>query len=78
MTITLVALLAAALGWTCGHSTARIRIINVGATAREDDNALMTQAIRDLNDACCDLWWTTTGLEHDSTCPNHKSHRSAA
>ncbi|MHC5259880.1 hypothetical protein ACYSUO_18540 [Streptomyces sp. UC4497] len=78
MTLLIVALLAVALGWIWGHSSARIRIINVGATARQDDNALMIQAIRDLNDACCDLWWTSTGLEHDHTCPNHKSHRSAA
>ncbi|QTU45618.1 hypothetical protein F3K20_12750 [Streptomyces scabiei] len=34
------ALLLLAVGWLLGHSTARIRIVNVGATAAEDETAL--------------------------------------
>lgn len=78
MTDLALILLALAFGWIVGHSSARIRIVHVGATAKQDDDALMIQAIRDLNQACCDLWWTSTGLEHNTTCPNHKTHRSAA
>jgi hypothetical protein len=40
MTYLLVAVLAYALGWTWGHSSARIRIVNVGATAEQDQAAL--------------------------------------
>lgn len=27
--------------------------------------------------ACCDRWWTSTGREHEDTCPKN-DHRSAA
>jgi hypothetical protein len=62
MTLLIVALLALALGWTWGHSTARIRIIPIGATAADDEVALA------LDDACCETWWTSAGAAHDDEC----------
>lgn len=36
----LAALLFLAVGWVLGHSTARVRVIVVGATAAQDETAL--------------------------------------
>lgn len=41
MTYILIALLALAVGWCWGHSTARIRHVPIGATEAQDDAALM-------------------------------------
>jgi len=62
MTLLIVALLALTLGWTWGHSTARIRIIPIGATADDDALALA------LADACCETWWTSGGKAHEDGC----------
>ncbi|MGI3230590.1 hypothetical protein ACRJ4B_49900 [Streptomyces sp. GTA36] len=34
-------------------------------------------AEEELRDACCDLWWSSTGTEHLRTCPNHPSRRQS-
>jgi hypothetical protein len=60
VTLTLVALLATALGWLWGHSTARIRIIPIGATDQQDAAA--------LEGACCETAWLTRGHDHDNRC----------
>ncbi|WP_425832617.1 hypothetical protein [Streptomyces fractus] len=62
MTYLLVALLALALGWVWGHSVARIRVVPVGATAAEDEDALA------FDDACCETWLVSRGVEHDEEC----------
>lgn len=41
MTYLATALLALAVGWTWGHTTARIRHIAGGATAAEDEAAFL-------------------------------------
>lgn len=60
MTLLIVALLALALGWTWGHSTARIRIIPIGATAQQDAAA--------LEGACCETARVSRGHDHEATC----------
>ncbi|MFZ3558141.1 hypothetical protein [Streptomyces sp. BH055] len=62
MTALVFVLLALAFGWIVGHSTARIRIVFIGATAEQDEAALA------LDDACCEVWWTSAGAEHDDGC----------
>ncbi|MFZ3569938.1 hypothetical protein ACOKM5_23310 [Streptomyces sp. BH097] len=62
MTDLVYVLLTLAFGWIVGHSTARIRIVVVGATAEQDEAALA------LNDACCEVWWTSTGTAHEDGC----------
>lgn len=62
MTYLLVALLAFSLGWIWGHSTSRIRIVNLAATAAQDAAAVA------LGVACCETWRTSAGAEHDTTC----------
>lgn len=59
----LVALLSVSTGWIWGHSTARIRIINLNTTATEDAVAAVALAA-----ACCETWWTSAGAEHDAAC----------
>jgi hypothetical protein len=34
-------------------------------------------ARRQLDDGCCERWWTSLGAEHDTACPT-LAHRSAA
>lgn len=67
----LTALLAASAGWCWGHSTARIRVIVIGATAAQDAATL------DLNEACCETWWTSCGTDHDPTCPSRDTRSHA-
>ncbi|MFE7236116.1 hypothetical protein ACFVAF_36990 [Streptomyces sp. NPDC057596] len=43
MTTVLVAVLAAAAGWCCGHATARIRHVPVGGTADQDQDAFLAR-----------------------------------
>lgn len=63
MITVLAALLALAVGWVWGHSTARVRHVPVGATAAQDEAAIA------LAEACCEPWWTSAGAEHDTaTC----------
>ncbi|MFR0355330.1 hypothetical protein [Streptomyces sediminimaris] len=31
----------------------------------------------ELEGACCERWWTSLGIHHDSTCP-HRTRRSSA
>lgn len=62
MILLVVAVLALALGWTWGHSTARIRVIPIGATAAEDEDALA------FDEACCETWLVSRGAEHDDQC----------
>jgi len=62
MTDLILILLALAFGWIVGHSTARIRIVPIGATAVDDEAALA------LEDACCEVWWTSTGTAHEDEC----------
>jgi hypothetical protein len=78
MTTLLALTLGLAAGWYWGHRTARIRIINVGATPDQDHDTLMAEAIRDLNDACCERWWTAIGTDHDPDCPNQQRRSDAA
>ncbi|MFJ4712696.1 hypothetical protein [Streptomyces sp. NPDC088785] len=60
MTFIVAVLLAAALGWVWGHSCARIKVVPVGATADQDADA--------LDDACCEVWWTSAGTAHTDGC----------
>jgi len=66
MTYLLVALLALSLGWIWGHSTARIRIVNLAATAAQDAAAVA------LGGACCETAWTSADAEHDTACTTHR------
>lgn len=43
MTTLLAVVLALALGWCWGHSTARIHIVPIGATAEQDDAELFAE-----------------------------------
>ncbi|WP_327655722.1 hypothetical protein [Streptomyces sp. NBC_00483] len=62
MTDLVLILLALAFGWVVGHSTARIRVVPVGAIAADDEVVLA------LEDACCETWWTSRGEAHDDEC----------
>lgn len=31
----------------------------------------------ELAEACCELWWTSAGTDHDPTCPNREHRRTA-
>jgi hypothetical protein len=63
MTLLIVAaLLTFALGWVWGHSTARIRVVPVGATAEQD-----AAVLKDWDDwLCCVAAFTSRGAEHDA------------
>ncbi|MEV0114654.1 hypothetical protein AB0H77_15580 [Streptomyces sp. NPDC050844] len=41
----------------------------------DEDAAALARA--ELAAACCELWWTSTGEDHEATCPKN-DHRSAA
>lgn len=59
-------LLALAVGWCWGHRTARIRIIHVpdGPPQPAIDGVIAVA----LAGACCEVWWTSAGAEHDRPC----------
>ncbi|WP_328657925.1 hypothetical protein [Streptomyces sp. NBC_00334] len=75
MTLALAVLLAAAVGWCWGHSTARIRIIRIpsGPPAPFDDGVVAVA----LAGACCDMWWTSAGAEHTGPCLSRWATRVA-
>lgn len=41
----------------------------------DEDAAALARA--ELSAACCDIWWTSAGADHEDTCPR-RDHRSAA
>ncbi|MFJ6561882.1 hypothetical protein ACIQMV_18875 [Streptomyces sp. NPDC091412] len=40
--------------------------------------AWSSQARADLEDGCCERWWTSTGTAHDHTCTNYEHQRRTA
>lgn len=50
------------------------RAARLQAWADEDAAAL---ARAELAAACCDIWWTSAGADHEDDCPKN-DHRSAA
>lgn len=75
LTLTFAVLLAFVVGWTVGHRTARIRIIRIpdGPPAPFDDGVVAVA----LAAACCEVWWTTAGAEHDQPCISRWATRVA-
>ena len=71
MILTLAVLLALAVGWCWGHRTARVRIIRIpdGPPAPLNDGVVAVA----LAGACCEMWWTSAGAEHEATCKHHRS-----
>ncbi|WP_328436943.1 hypothetical protein OHA71_06575 [Streptomyces sp. NBC_00444] len=48
-----------------------------GQRAAWDDEQAEALAADELDDACCEHWWTSFGTDHDDTCP-HQTPRSNA
>ncbi|MFP3990675.1 hypothetical protein U9R90_25060 [Streptomyces sp. E11-3] len=48
------------------------------AAEAEDQAALLDDAVRDLDNACCERWWTALGTDHDPTCPVQQPRSDAA
>ncbi|MFI9150298.1 hypothetical protein [Streptomyces sp. NPDC053367] len=46
-------------------------------TARLDRTARAFTAV-ELNDACCERWWTSLGWDHEPGCGQRGRHTSAA
>ncbi|WP_060886220.1 hypothetical protein [Streptomyces caniscabiei] len=55
MTTALLLLLVAAISWTAGHRTARVVHIPIGATATQDDAALLAHERARFNDLMAQL-----------------------
>ncbi|MEV5168231.1 hypothetical protein AB0K66_26905 [Streptomyces werraensis] len=71
MTYVLVAILSASLGWTLCYRT-RAAAARIEAAIRPPDRqpiGLEDGVVRvALAAACCEMWWTSAGLEHDRQC----------
>ncbi|MFM9777069.1 hypothetical protein [Streptomyces scabiei] len=61
------ALLLLAAGWVLGHSTARVRIVNIGATAAQDETALSAADEQLLGEWSAHLDQLTAPFDPDTT-----------